>query len=98
MRGALNPETRHARVGAKGMDLLVQSHQRENAVDARLDRQVRVLKWIVVFLRPTSASRKKQRKRGETSEHRIPASHKLSFTAAGSKQSIGQCWKNTEEK
>src|SRR5689334_7618356 len=43
-----DPETRHTRICIETLDLLVDRHQRENVVDALLDRKVRILKRILL--------------------------------------------------
>jgi hypothetical protein len=41
-------ETRHTRVRIETLDLLIDRHQREDVVDALLERKVRILKWILL--------------------------------------------------
>src|SRR5208283_5174385 len=66
-----NVEPGHAGIRLEAADLLVQGHERQNVVDSLLDRQLRVLKWVLTL--------RVQSRRGQSRNRQMPRSNHRSL-------------------
>jgi len=55
MARASNSEAWHIGICAERAYLFFRRHQREDVVNASFDRQIRILKWILILLTPSQA-------------------------------------------
>jgi hypothetical protein len=49
MATAFDSKSGHTRISAKAGYLFIQCHQRDDVIDSLFERQVRVLKWILIL-------------------------------------------------
>src|SRR5271170_3621292 len=59
--GAENAQARNAGVGTQGGDFFLEGHQGKDVVDAWFDRQIGVLKRVLVLLREDGLCRREQK-------------------------------------
>ena len=68
---AVYAEARHTGIGAQAEDLFVHCHQRDDVAHPLLNRQIRVLKWILILRGRGSPAPRRQQAQPRNQAHRV---------------------------